>query len=155
MKFHGVGEGDQNGQRIKGTEAFFFVNYDKVPKHKIKEVTYARFVCTIRKMKKDKHRTQITLGGNNIKSASDVGTPTVHLETAKLLFNSVLYRQGAKFIAVDIANFYSMTPMKYYKYLLMRISDIPDEIIDEYNLHKFENNRYVYVEIRKGAYGLP
>ena len=129
--FQSVGKGDQNRQRIKGAEKFFFINYDKYPKHKIKEVPYARFVCTIREMKKDKHRTRIKLGGNNIKYAGDVGNPTVLLETPKLLFNSVLSRKGSKFMTIDIEFFYLMTPMEDYKYLHMNISDIPDETIDE------------------------
>ena len=44
--------------------------------------------------------------------------------------------------------------MEDCEYLRMIISDIPDEIIDESNLHKFENDGYVYVDIRNGSYGL-
>jgi len=60
-------------------------------------------------MKKDTHRTRITVGGNNIKYDGDVGTPTAHLKTAKVLFNSVLSCKDAKFMAIDIANFYLIT----------------------------------------------
>ena len=36
------------------------------------------------------------------------------------------------------------------------ITQIPDEIITEYNLrNKVHTNRAVYVEIQKGMYGLP
>ena len=54
---------------------------------------YARIACTIRDMKEDKHQTQITVGSNNIKYAGDVSTPTAHLETTKMLFNSLLSRK--------------------------------------------------------------
>ena len=91
--FQGVGSNTNGGQRIKGTNTFFFIPKNKVPNKKIQDITYARIVCTIRDMKEDKHRTRITVGGNNIKHAGDVGTPTAHLETAKMLFNSVLSRK--------------------------------------------------------------
>ena len=88
--FQGVGKGDQNGQRAQGTNTFYFVHHHQVPQLKIKDITCDRIVCTIRQMKKNKCRTRIAVGSNNINHDSDVGTPTGHLETTKLLFNSVL-----------------------------------------------------------------
>ena len=35
-------------------------------------------------MKKDKHRTRITVGVNNTKYEVDIGTPAAHLETEKI-----------------------------------------------------------------------
>jgi hypothetical protein len=32
---------------------------------------------------------------------------------------------------------------------------VPEEIMDEYNLHALVHNGYLYVEVRKGMYGLP
>ena len=38
----------------------------------------------------------------------------------------------------------------------LKVSDIPDEIMQEYNLHEKKTDEgYVYCEIRKGMYGLP
>ena len=48
----------------------------------------------MREMKENKHRPRITVGGNKINYQGDAGTPTAHLETAKLLFNSVASRAG-------------------------------------------------------------
>ena len=95
-------------------------------------------------MKKNKHRTRITVGGNNVKHNGDVGAPTAHLETAKLLFNSVLSRPGSKFMTLDLANFYLMTLMKDYECL--RIT--PQEIIEECNLQSLDHDGWIYVEIR-------
>jgi hypothetical protein len=37
-----------------------------------------------------------------------------------------------------------------------KLSDIPEEIIIEYNLHVIATeDRYIYYEIQKGMYGLP
>ena len=106
----------------------------KLPNKKIKDITHAYIVCTIREMKEDKHQTRITVGGNNIKYAEDISTPTAHLETAKMLFNSVLSRKNAKFMSIDISNFYLMTPLDKYEYLRMHMKTISQEIIKEYNL---------------------
>ena len=82
----------------------------------------------------------MTVGGNKIQYDGDVGTPTAHLETAKLLLNSVLSRTDAKFMTIDIANFYLMTLMEDYEYLRIKLSDIPKEIIDEYELQSLEHD---------------
>ena len=46
----------------------------------------------------------ITIGGNRITFPGDVGTPTTSLELAKLVFDSVLLRPGAKFTTFEICN---------------------------------------------------
>ncbi len=58
-------------------------------------------------------------------------------------------------MTLDVKNFYLNTPMERFKYVCIRIEDIPDEIVKEYNLKEKESNGHVYVEIRKGMYGLP
>ena len=61
------------------------------------------------------------VGGNNIKHKGDIGTPTAHLETAKLLFNSVLSRKNAKFMTLDTSNVCLMTPMIEHKHLRVNL----------------------------------
>ena len=56
----------------------------------------------------------------------------------------------------DIKNFYLMTPLKRYEYVKLKLSDIPQEVIDKYKLmEKAMPDGHVYVEIRQGMYGLP
>ena len=75
---------------------------------------------------------------------------------SKILFNSVISTKGAKFMTMDIKNFYLMTPLNRPEYLKLKLSQIPDEIIDEYKLRaKATPDGSVYVEINKGMYGLP
>ena len=63
---------------------------------------------------------------------------------------------NAKFMSLDISNFYLMTPMKRYEYMHMKLEDIPEEIIVLYKLRdKVDAKGFVYVEILKGMYGLP
>jgi hypothetical protein len=46
--------------------------------------------------------------------------------------------------------------MVRYKYIQIKIDDIPDEIIVEYNLRdKVSNNGHMYVKIQMGIYRLP
>ena len=58
-------------------------------------------------------------------------------------------------MTLDLANFYLMTPIKNFEYMRIKLSDIPTEIINEYNLHQLVRDGWVYIEIRRGAYGLP
>jgi hypothetical protein len=53
-------------------------------------------------------------------------------------------------------DFYLRTPMKRPEYMLLKITDIPDEIIEEYKLMLLvTQDRCVYCEITRGMYGLP
>ena len=57
---------------------------------------------------------------------------------------------------VDIKDFYLCTPMKRFEYMRLKITDIPEEIIREYELQALvTSDGYVYCEIQKGMYGLP
>ena len=104
-------------------------------------------------MKKDKHSARTMVGGNNMKNEGDVGTPTTHLETAKLLFNNVLSRKNAKSMTIDIANFYLMTPMDHFGYVRMNVKTIPSENCKRTNLDEIEHDGWVHVEKSKCAYG--
>jgi CO/xanthine dehydrogenase FAD-binding subunit len=73
--------------------------------------TYGRIVCVYRE-----YRTRITIGGNLINYPGDSGTPTADLPTVKLLFNSIISTPNAKFMSIDIKDFYLCTPMKWYEY---------------------------------------
>ena len=42
--FQGVCKGDQNGQRVKGTNTFYFIRHHQVLQQKIKDMTHARIV---------------------------------------------------------------------------------------------------------------
>ena len=56
---------------------------------------------------------------------------------------------------VDISNFYLMTPLTRPKYSCIKLSDIPDEIIKEYNLiEKAIKDDSVYIMEIHGMYGL-
>ena len=148
--FQGIG-----GRIEKPTNTCFFIHKHEVPQDRFKEVTYGKFVCTVRPQKAEPFRTRLTLGGNRIKYPGDVGTPTADMLLFKILLNSVVSTPGAKFMTIDISNFYLNTPMKRFEYVKLALSDIPEEVITEYNLQEKAVDGHVYVEVRKGMYGLP
>jgi hypothetical protein len=56
---------------------------------------------------------------------------------------------------LDIKDFYLNTPMKCKEYMRLKITDIPDKFIKEYNLQELlTEDGYVYCAINKGMYGL-
>ena len=40
------------------------------------------------------------------------------------------------------------------EYIWIKLSDIPDKIIKEYNLEAIAKNGSVYIEVNKGMYGI-
>jgi hypothetical protein len=142
------------GGRITGTDTIQFVPHSALPAGK--RATYPRFVCTERPQKAEPNRTRLTLGGNLIDYDGDVSVGTAEMDTIKVLLNSVVSTPEAKFCTADVTNFYLNTPMDEPEFVLIHISLIPQEIIDEYNLMEFVNEQgYVLVQVSKGMYGLP
>ena len=59
------------------------------------------------------------------------------------------------FVSFDLKNFYLQTPMDRSKYVCIKLSDIPQESIDEYDLSEADQHGWIYFEILRGCYGLP
>ena len=117
--------------------------------------TYARIVVDFRPQKKDPNRVRMTAGGNLIKYPGELTTRTADLTTSKVVWNSVLSTEDAKFMGLDIKNFYLGTPLDRYEYMKLDIRIFPQHIIDQYKLMDTVKNGFVHVEIRKAIYGLP
>ncbi len=127
-----------------------------MPQTRRKDVTYGSFQCTVRPEKDKPNQTRFTVGGDRINYPGKVATPTADKLAAKILFNSVISTRGVRFMMIDISNFYLMTPLKRPECIRVKINDLPEEIINEYKLHKKVNKAgMVYIEVTKGMYGLP
>jgi hypothetical protein len=118
-------------------------------------VTYTRIVVDFRPQKSDPNRVRLTAGGNLIDYPGELTTRTADLTTTKLLWNSVISTQDAKYLCLDIKNFYLGTPLDRFEYMKMPIDIFPQAIIDQYNLRQHVKNGFIYIEIRKAIYGLP
>ena len=122
----------------------------------MKDVTYGQFVCTVRPEKAEPNQTRFTVGGDRINYPGEVTTPTAEMLVAKMLFNSVISTKDARFMTMDISNFYLMTPLHRPEFIQIKLCDIPDEVIKEYKLReKATKNGSIYIRAKREMYGLP
>ena len=96
-------------------------------------MTYGRIVINYCPEKRDPNRVRLTVGSDVINCPGDYGTPTADMITVKMLLNSVMSTKGAKFMSIYIKNFYLNTPMAQYEYMRLKITELPQDFIDEYN----------------------
>jgi hypothetical protein len=98
---------------------------------------------------------QFTVGGDRINYPGKVANPTAEMLVAKMLINSVISMKGARFMTMDISNFYLMTPLHRAKSIWIKLSAIPNEVIEEYKLReKATKNGSIYIRAKHGIYGL-
>jgi hypothetical protein len=135
-----------------GTNTVFFI-----PRHKVpfgRQVTYGRLVASIRPTKDEVHRVRVTVGGDRLDFPGNTTTQCASLTTTKCLLNSTVSTPDARFMVLDVKNFYYGTPMARFEYMKLPLKLIPDEIINAYNLLALVSDGYIYLEIRKGMPGL-
>jgi hypothetical protein len=111
------------GGRIEGSNIIFFIPVNTVPNGKV--ITYGRFVVDICPNKSETHRVRLTVGGNLIQYPDDVSTRSADITTSKCLWNSTISTEGAKYMFLDVTNFYLGTPMDSFKYMCLPIKLIP------------------------------
>ena len=119
-------------------------------------MTYRQIVVDYRTEKTDPQHTRLTVGGDRVNYPGDCGTPTVKLTTLKHLLNSIVSTINIKFMTIDIKDFYLHTPMDRNEYMHLKLSNLPNSVVQHYSLaEKATRDGYVYVDIRRGIYGLP
>ena len=78
----------------------------------------------------------------------------MELTTVKLLLSSIVSKLNAKFMTIDIKDFYLNTLMAQSEYMCLKISNLPESVVRHYNLaEKTTRHGYVYVDIKRGMYG--
>jgi hypothetical protein len=112
-------------------------------------------VCAYKPHKSDPHRVWMTVGGDRIEYPGEVATETADITVTKAIINILCSTKAALYMNMDIKHYYLGLPLERYEYVRIPISMVPDEIMDEYNLHALVHNGYLYVEVRKGMNGLP
>jgi hypothetical protein len=60
-----------------------------------------------------------------------------------------------KFGAADVGNFYLATPLDRFEYMRIKAELVPEEFKQQYKLHDKIYKGFIYMEIRRGCYGLP
>ncbi len=57
-------------------------------------------------------------------------------------------------MTMDIKDFYLNTPMTRYEYMQLKISDMPDDVIEHYNLCEIATpDGFIYCEIQRECTG--
>jgi hypothetical protein len=96
------------------------------------------------------------MGKNLVNYPNDCGTPTADLLTVKLMLNSIITTPNAKFMTINIKDFYLMTHMERYEYFRMKLRLFPQDIINEYGLRdKVDADGNVFCQVQRRMYGLP
>jgi hypothetical protein len=94
------------------------------------------------------------LGGNRLNYSGDAATSTADITIFKILINSTLSTDDSAMMMMDIKKYYLVTPLPRYESMHMLLSRFPEEIVSKYNLKALAVDGWVYIEIRKGMYGL-
>ena len=78
-------------------------------------------------------------------------TPTANLLIVELLLNSVVSTPGTWLTTIDIMGFYLNIQINRFKYMKLKLSNLPEDFIDKYQLEtKADRNKQINVEVRKG-----
>jgi hypothetical protein len=142
-----------NSSMPTGTDTLFFIYRHQIPKNK--KPTYVRVVCADQPEKANTKRVRWTAGGDKIEYHGNATCPTANLTTAKLMFKGILSTPGAKFMGIDLKDFYLCSVLDEFEYVRIPEHMLPQEIIDLYDLKDKIVDGFVYAEVRKGMYGLP
>ena len=129
-----LAQGDEEINKA-GTDSLFVMTHKEIrniPKNWT--VTYARMVVNYRPQKPDPNKVRITAGGNIIKYPGELTTQTADLTTSKILWSSVLSTQDAKYMCIDIKNFYLGTPLDRFEYMRIQLTMFPDHVDQQYQI---------------------
>jgi hypothetical protein len=137
---------------IPGTDTCLFITLTNIPKYR--NITYHKIVWDYKPHKKEKERVRLTVRGDRLDYSGNVATYTADITTFKILINSTLSTEDAAMMMMDIKNYYLGTPLPRFEYMKMLLSRFPEEIVQKYNLNTLAVDGWVYIEIRKGMYGL-
>jgi hypothetical protein len=94
------------------------------------------------------------VGGDILDYSGDVATSMADITTFKILINSTLSTEESAMMMMDTKNYYLGSPLPRFEYMKMLLSRFPEEIVQKYNLDALAVDGWVYIEIRKGMYGL-
>jgi hypothetical protein len=137
---------------IPGTDTCLFTTLKNIPHDR--KITYGKIVCDYKPHKKEKKGVRLTISGERPNYSGDVATSMADITSSKILINSTLSTKYTAMMMMDIKNYYLGTRLPRFKYMKMLLSRFPEEIIQKYNLNDMAVDGWVYIEIRKGMYGL-
>lgn len=126
-----------------GTNTIFFIPHTKVQCDR--KVSYVKPVASIRPNKTEIYQVQLTAVGDRLDYPGFTSTQTDSLTTTTILANSVISTPGAKFMTMDIKEFYYGTPLDCYEYVHIALENIPGEIVAKYKLQNLVHDGWIYI----------
>jgi hypothetical protein len=97
----------------------------------------------------------IAVGGNLITFRCDTYTRTADLTMSKLLWNSIFSTNRARYMCIDVKNFYLMAALDYYNYMKIPVALFPEWIELQYNIDTHARDGFVFLEIQQAVWRLP
>ena len=143
----------QGYKEVKGTNTARWIKIAEMPQGR--KATYVRIVVADRPLKAEPRRVRITVGGDKVDYPGEVSTKTTELVTCKILLNAVVSTPGAKFMTMDLKDFFLGNPLPRKEYARIPVHLVPQAIVELYNLQDYAHDGHYYMEISKGMYGLP
>jgi hypothetical protein len=86
---------------------------------------------------------------------SSASVQMADLDTAKLHWNSVISTKGARYMCLDIKNFYLTAALEYYEYMKIPLTLIPTWIVEQYNLNQHALHGFVHLSMQRAVWVLP
>jgi hypothetical protein len=152
--FGSMHQGD-NKTGARSTNAMFVMKpkeVDHMPAARL--ATYANIVVDYQPQKDIPYQIHITAGGNLINYLGELTTRTADIMTSKLHWNSVLSIQQAKYMCLDLKNFYLSVPLDKVEYMRIPISMFPAWIVAQYDLLQKVVKGHIYLDVM-GCMGTP
>ena len=100
------------------------------------------------------YRVRGTIGGDQVQYPGVTAAYTAHLETIRVLLNSIV-SEHASILTADIKDFYLGTPLDRKEYMRINLKHIPLDVQQRFNIADMVHNDHILMEISKGIYGLP
>ena len=110
----------------KGTNTIFFIDISDIPRNC--QISYVLLVTSLQPYKTEVHQVQVTVGGDRLYYEGIFSTDTASMTTTTILLNSVVSTPSARFMTLDIYNFYYGTKLNLYKYLCMALAGIQQKL---------------------------
>ncbi len=155
-EFREVAQGDKKmGQN--SIHAMFVMTHNKLA-HVLRaglKFTFANPVVNYWPQKKDPNRIIILDMGNLVSYEGKLSVQTTDINTAQIHWNSVISNKKAKYMFLDIKNFYLMAALEYFEYMKIPFALFPSWIVEQYNLAKHQKDGWIYMEMRQAVWGLP
>ena len=136
------------------------IKFTDIPSAKKPFISYYNPQCKT-KMKADgkQYRVRGTYGGNRTSSYNGItASYQAAMTTVKLLLNKNISIADSRWMTMDVADMYlhSRLPDDQWEYMVLNIDEIPQEIIDTYNImdYTLPGDTKVYVEVVGALYGM-